>query len=61
MGIDIQIKDNVHPEAKKVDEANERHERHGESEMEYIGRDVAKSIWGHYREKTIDLGGRNGR
>lgn len=43
----------VHPLVKKVDGHNERHEKHLDSEIEYITRDVAKSIWGHYRDKTF--------
>lgn len=60
-GIGVPLKDDIHPVAKKVDEHNERLERSHEDDISYISKDFAKSIWFHYREKIIDLGGRNKR
>ncbi len=42
---------------EEIDVSNDKLEASHDTETEYIGRDMAKQIWHHYQEKTIDLGG----
>jgi hypothetical protein len=44
---------------QKIDEHNARLIEQSNIEDEYISRYMAKRIWHYYREKTLDLGGKN--
>lgn len=41
---------------QEVDASNDKLEASHETETEDIGRDMAKQIWHHYQELTVDLG-----
>jgi len=51
----------IHPEktARAVDEANKKVEAEWAAENADLAREVAKSIYHHYREPSVDLGGRS--
>lgn len=41
---------------QEIDDSNDMQEVDHEESTEAIGRDMAKQIWRHYREGTVDLG-----
>lgn len=53
----------LHPErvAREVDESNKKLEAEWEADNAEISKEMATSVWSHYREATVDLGERNGR
>ena len=46
---------------RMVDESNKKLEQSWAADNADISREVAKSVYSHYKEFNVDLGGRNGR
>ena len=47
--------------SRAIDNYNEALDEKANEDARYIGRETANDIWRHFREKTIDMGGRGKR